>query len=149
MSVSSTPNPTDALLDILNSSDTSDWTLQKPQIKRHDTTTPQERENTSTDTVYVREGAGITITRFSADPETVTEDGTPACLVYSLDEDASRTHARDIFEIVRAYMNDNFDELNLYDIEPTSLNDYRAQSISRQTDHFVFGVEFETHRFTA
>lgn len=148
MSVSSTPNPTDALLDILNDSDTSQWTLQKPQLRRHDTTTPQERENTTTDTVYVREGAGLTINRFSADAGTVTEDGTPACLVYSLDENASRTHARDIFEIVRTYMNDNFSDLNLYDITPVSLNDYRAQTISRQTDHYVFGVEFETHRYT-
>lgn len=148
MSVSSTPNPADALLDILTASDTTQWRLQKPQILRHDTTTPQEREHTTTDTVYVREGAGVSINRFSADPETVTEDGTPACLVYSLDEDASRTHARDIFEIGRSYMNDNFSELNLYDIEPVSLSDYRAQTISRQTDHYVFGVEFETHRFT-
>ena len=146
MSISDSTNPVDALIEILEATDTAEWTLSKPEINRHDEISPKGRENNQDDAVYVRSAAGVSFDRFSADPSDLKQDGSPTVLVYSLDEDRARTHAGDIVEFLRQLMNDNYAQTAFHNIEPTEVVDNRASKITRQTNHFVFGVTAETHR---
>ena len=146
MSVTSSTNPVDAIIDILEDSATTEWTNDKPDIYRSDEISPKARENTNTDTIYVRNSGSVDLERFSADPLEQTEDGSVECLIYSFDESRSRQAARDVVGIFQDLMNDNYSKTDFHNIEPTSVTDNRAAKITRQTDHYVFLVEVETHR---
>jgi hypothetical protein len=146
MSITSDPDPVDAIVEILNATDTSEWTNSKPEIYRHDEVASKERENKQDDAVYVRSLATMELERFSADNAEQTEDGSIQVLVYSLDEDRSNQHARDIVEILQSLMNDNYDQTGFLSVEPTGLADNRAAKVTRQTRHYIYLVEVETHR---
>ena len=146
MSVTSDPDPVDAIVDILNATDTSEWSNTKPSIYRHDEVASKERENKQDDAVYVRSLATMELDRFSADNAEQTEDGQIQVLVYTLDANRSNQHARDIVEILQNLMNDNYTETGFLSVEPTGLADNRAAKVTRQTQHFIYLVEVETHR---
>jgi len=146
MSVSDSTDPTDAVIDILVASDTSEWTFSKPGIKRYEDISVKGRENTQSDTVYVHSPTELSLDRFSAEPADQTEEGNAQILIYSLVENRAREHARDVVEIIRQYMNDNYDSTEFHNIEPTAIVDNRAQKVARQTDHFVYAVDIEMER---
>ena len=186
MSVTSSTNPVDAIIDILNRIEQFDelvvesgetvtipaneiWYVEgdvvvngdleingklingvawenKPDIYRLDEVSPKARENTNTDTLYVRNAGSVDLERFSADVAEQTEDGSAECLIYSFDESRSRQAARDVVGIFQDLMNDNYSKTDFHNIEPTAITDNRAAKITRQTDHYVFLVEIETHR---
>jgi hypothetical protein len=146
MSVTSASDPVDAIVDILNATDTAKWTNTKPEIYRHDEVASKERENKQDDAVYVRSLATMELDRFSADNAEQTEDGNIQVLVYSLDEDRSNQHARDIVEVLQSLMNDNYEQTGFLSVEPTGLADNRAAKVTRQTRHYIYLVEVETHR---
>lgn len=146
MSITSDPDPVDAIVDILNATDTSQWTNTKPSIYRHDEVASKERENKQDDAVYVRSLAAMELDRFSADNAEQTEDGQIQVLVYTLDANRSNQHARDIVEILQSLMNDNYTQTGFLSVEPTGLADNRAAKVTRQTRHYIYLVEAETHR---
>ena len=146
MSVTDNPNPVDAVVEILEATDTAEWQNTKPKIFRADESTPQGRENETGDAIYVRSVQSLQLERFSADPQEQTEDGTVEVLVYSLSERRSREHARDIVGFFRDLLNDNYDQTDFLTVEPTQITDNRAAKAVRQTDHFIFIVEITTHR---
>ena len=146
MSLTDSTNPVDALIDILEATDTAEWTLDKPEINRHDDVSPKGRENKNNDAIYVRSASGVQFDRFSADKADLTADGSPTVLIYSLAEDRARIHAEDVVGFLRDLMNDNYTQTNFHDIQPTEVVDNRASKITRQTRHFIFGVTAETSR---
>ena len=146
MSVTSDPDPVDAIVEILNATDAAEWTNSKPEIYRHDEVASKERESKQDDAVYVRSLATMELDRFSADNAEQTERGQVQVLVYSYDANRSNQHARDIVEILQSLMNDNYTQTGFLSVEPTGLADNRAAKVTRQTRHFVYLVEVETHR---
>ena len=146
MSVTSDSDPVDAIVEILEATDTGEWTNSKPEIHRHDEVTSKERENKQDDAVYVRSLATMELDRFSADNAEQTEDGQVQVLVYTLAANRSNQHARDIVEILQSLMKDNYTQTGFLSVEPTGLADNRAAKVTRQTRHFVYLVEVETHR---
>ena len=146
MSITSDSDPVDAIVEILKATDTAEWTNSKPEIYRHDKVASKERENKQDDAVYVRSLATMELDRFSADNAEQTEDGQIQVLVYTLDANRSNQHARDIVEILQNLMNDNYTETGFLSVEPTGLADNRAAKVTRQTQHFIYLVEVETHR---
>lgn len=148
MSVSDATDPTDAVIDILVDSDTSEWSFPKPSIERYEDVPVKSRENAQADYLYVHSPTEMTLERFSADPVVQTEDGSAQILVYALAEARARQHARDSVTILRGYMNDNYAATEYHDIEPTAIIDNRAQKIARQTDHYIYAVDVEMERIT-
>ena len=146
MSITSASDPVDAIVEILKATDTAEWTNSKPEIHRHDEVASKQRENKQDDAVYVRSLATMELDRFSADNAEQTEDGQVQVLVYSYDANRSNQHARDIVEILQSLMNDNYTQTGFLSVEPTGLADNRAAKVTRQTRHFVYLVEVETHR---
>jgi hypothetical protein len=146
MSITSASDPVDAIVDILNATDTAEWTFSKPEIYRHDEVSSKDRENNQDDAVYVRSLATMELDRFSADNAEQTEDGQVQVLVYSYDANRSNQHARDIVEFLQSLMNDNYDQTGFLSVEPTGLADNRAAKVTRQTRHYIYLVEVETHR---
>ena len=67
-------------------------------------------------------------------------------LVYTLDANRSNQHARDIVGFLQSLMNDNYTETGFLSVEPTGLADNRAAKVTRQTQHYIYLVEVETHR---
>ena len=146
MSVSSADDPVETIRDILDATDTTNWTNTKPNILRLDDSTPKGRENEQDDTIYIRSTATVDLDRFSADPVEQTEDASVDILVYTLDDTRGKDHTRDILEFMRDFMNDNFEQTGWHDIQPTNVTDTRGSRIERQTNHFVFVVEVELER---
>jgi len=149
MSVTDSPDPVDAIVDILKATDTTNWSNRKPSlIESMEQTSPKGRENRQDDAIYVR-GPGIDIERFSADPDDLMEDGTAEILIYSLDRTRLTTHTRDVIDFLRGYMNDNYEDTVFHNIVPTATTDNRQAKITRQTNHFVSLVEVELHRLSS
>jgi hypothetical protein len=149
MSVTNSPDPVDAIVDILQAEDTNNWSLRKPSIiKSIEQTSPKDRENTEDDAIYVR-GPGLDIERFSADPNDLMENGTAEILIYSLDKNRATQHTRDIIDFLREYMNDNYTQTDHHHIVPSGTTDNRQSKITRRTDHFVSLVEVELHRISS
>ena len=146
MSITSASDPVDAIVEILKATYTAEWTNSKPEIHRHDEVASKQRENKQDDAVYVRSLATMELDRFSADNAEQTEGGQVQVLVYTLAANRSNQHARDIVGFLQSLMNDNYTQTGFLSVEPTGLADNRAAKVTRQTRHFVYLVEVETHR---
>ena len=149
MSITQTTNPVDAIVDILEATDDTDYTTEKPEVFRHDTTTPQGRENEARDAAYVLSSASNQFDRFGVEPgaqDEQTADADVSILVKSLTKGNGETLARDIRGILQGFMSDNYDRTAFHHIEPTQIIDDRAGRITRQTDHEDFIIECSLHR---
>jgi hypothetical protein len=144
MSVTNADDPVETVLDILDAH--TGWTNTTPEIYRMDETTPKGRENTQADSIYVRATATTELDRFSADPESQTENAGVDMLIYSLDNTRAKTLGEDLKALFQGYMNDNFTDTNWHNIEPTNITDTRGARVARQTDHYVFIVEVDLER---
>jgi len=146
MSVTSDPDPVNAIVDILNDETRKNWTNRKPSIiESLDESTPKARENEDSDAIYVR-GPGLDIERHSAEGDLFREDGTVDILIYSLDKNRSTALKRDVIGFIKEYVNDNFSQTAHHNIEPVSTTDNRQATVARQTDHFVSLVEVSVER---
>lgn len=129
------------------------WPDQDPIIKRVEDTTPKTRQNTTEPAIYVHKPVDDDITRFSAESLALEEDETVEIYIYILEtedatppERAAREYRNRIVNVMSGYMNDNYTRTEFLYLEPTGATDARASTIARQTDHYVYSVEVETHR---
>jgi len=129
------------------------WPDQDPIIKRVEDTTPKTRQNTTEPAIYVHKPVDDDITRFSAESLALEEDETVEIYIYILEtedetppERAAREYRNRIVNVMSGYMNDNYTRTEFLYLEPTGATDARASTIARQTDHYVYSVEIETHR---
>ena len=139
------------IIDIL--SNIGRWPGQKPIVKPIEDTTPKTRQNTTQPAIYVHKPVGDELTKFSAESLALEEDETVELYIYILQtedetppERAAREYRNRVINALSAYMNDNYARTEFLYLEPSGATDARASTIARQTDHFVYTVEIDTHR---
>ena len=129
------------------------WPDTDPLIKRIEDTTPKTRQNTTQPAIYVHKPVGDELTRFSAESLALEEDETVELYIYILQtedqtppERAAREYRNRVINALSGYMDDNYARTEFLYLEPSGATDARASTIARQTDHFVYTVEIDTHR---
>jgi predicted RecA/RadA family phage recombinase len=147
--ITNATDPRVAVADIL--SNTGDWPGDKPDVDFYDDVTPKARQNKRQPALYVHKPIQDEIERFSPRAATRTEDETVEVLIFILESDGNpreqaRKYRNRIVNQIRRYSTDNYLRTEFHRIEPTASTDNRAQHITRQSDHYVYSVEIQTHR---
>jgi len=147
--ITNATDPRVAVADIL--SNTGDWPGDKPDVDFYDDVTPKARQNKRQPALYVHKPIQDEIERFSPRAATRTEDETVEVLIFILESDGNpreqaRKYRNRIVNQIRKYSTDNYLRTEFHRIEPTASTDSRAQHITRQSDHYVYSVEIQTHR---
>lgn len=151
MSVSTTAvTPVNAIVDILDGTPATDWTLTTPSVYRWHERSERERGPGQGQPLELHcwMPTTSTLTRMSADRETLQEDSTVEIHVMSLDEGETITTARDVIHILSEYMDEQQTNTNYVDFQPSSVEDFREAKLSERTDHYVYVVECELERLT-
>jgi hypothetical protein len=152
MSLSTTRDPVDTIVALLNNTTAADFTGNKPQIFRYDETTSKGRQNEARPALYVVAFGSTTLTRFGVDPgvdDTQQEQGEVQVICATLQQADAQTLAEDVVGILRGFQADNFDSTNQHAIMPTSIVDNRAQKMARMTNQFIYVVECQTERLAS
>jgi hypothetical protein len=130
----------------------TDWPDADPIIEFNEDVPQKAKENTQDPAIYIMKSVGDELERFSAAFGELTEDETVNMMVWILGDTESesnrlaRQYRNEIVNIFREYMNDNYTNIEFHRAEPSNTTDFREQSIARQTDHYIYGVEVDTHR---
>jgi hypothetical protein len=133
------------------------WTHGEPVVEKYENTSIKAKNNRTETALYIHKPASDGIDRFSASQDPLLEQtDTVRLTIWYLGEasdtppsdEIARQYRDDIIDIARTYMNDNFTETTFHNLEPTDSTDFRHQNITRQTDHYIYGVTVETDRLT-
>lgn len=151
MSTTTQTDPVDAIQDLLDGAPTSTWgTTQDPDVFRWDEVAQTERGpgQGQPPHLYVWQPTGGPIERFSADGVLLWEPDSPVEVwAYSLDEIDTKTLAQDVINFIDDYLDDQEENTPFVDIQPTMVEDFREQKVTRRTDHYVYRVEIMLESF--
>ena len=129
---------------------TYNWPNDKPDVFRSEEIPQKAKQNNSDPAIYVHKPSSGEIERFSADGIDMTEDESVELHVWILDttnpERSAREYRNEIVNTFAEYTNDNYGNTEFHRIEPTNSTDFRQEHIARQTDHYIYSVEIDTHR---
>jgi len=147
---SSATAPVDAIIDLLEGADSSDWTNADPNVFSWWDRTQQERGpgDGQPAELYVWMPVATNIDRLSADAEVLIEESTVEIWVFTLDELETQEYARDVIFYLSDYMNDNEQRTLFHNLEPSGVEDFREQKVSERTDHYVYTVEMRLRKIT-
>jgi hypothetical protein len=152
MSTTSEPNPVDAIVDILEATDDTDYANDdgKPNriARSDDYTQKQKRAYYQTDALYVRgdPAGGAEQTAHDATGEKYQERATVLIEVWSPESDQRATSiGRDVHAAVRAYWTDNAVETVWTTIRPSTVNDWTDESFNTGK-HSLYGVVVDMMR---
>jgi hypothetical protein len=147
MSATSTkPQAVDAVLELLQDSDPSVWTNQKPEAYHYFAHSQSERGpgHEMPPYLYVWNPTDGDIQQFDAENSHQLEYLTVEIQVWTLDEQDATLYQRDLLQFMSEYARDNYEQTRFHQIRPTTQSDYRSEKPARPTDHYVTGVEVET-----
>ena len=136
--------------DILESN--TDWPDSEPIIEYNEDVSHKSKENTQDAAIYIMKRDSDELERFSADFGDLTEDETVTMMIWVLGDSQTnsqrlaRQYRNEVVNVFRAYMNDNYTNIEFHRAEPSNTTDHRQEHITRQTDHYIYGVEVDTHR---
>lgn len=146
---SNSTDPVQATVDLLEGAASSVWTHADPDVFNRWETTQQHREQYAQPAIYVWSPIEGTFDRLSADNAYLDETQTIECSVWVLN-DASENSAKkcadygdDLIQFLSSYGNDNEAKTSFHGVNPTNVNDLRAENIPRQSDHFLVEVQAE------
>jgi len=141
-------DPREAGVDLLEQ--TYNWPDAKPEVKRAESVPWKSRENTIKPRIYVQKPTSDELDRFSADGSDLTEDETVRFDIWIVDGDnpaeLARQYRNQVVNRLYKYSNDNYSNTEFQYIQPTNSTDFRAQTSSRQTDHYIYTIEVDMHR---
>ena len=134
---SNSDDPVEIVIDILQGY--SSWTLETPTVKRWEEVAQSERGpgHGQPAELYVLREPTQDHETLDAEGSTVTETGSVTIFTYSLDPAEAYQYNQDVIRLLEEYIRDNYQNTNLHNIEGEESNDYRAEHLTRKTDHFV------------
>jgi len=151
MSVTSAAHHVPAIINLLNAAANTAWPNDTaPDVFRYQDRSQQERGPGAGQVphLYVWSPTTSSIEQFTRDGTRFNRSDVIDILVYSFEETTARTYRDAAVEILSQYLDDNETETPYSTVEPTGLNDYREQKATRQTQHFVMGLEVEPRGLT-
>lgn len=153
MSVSSSRDPRQAVLDVLDASTVGDWSNAgaKPgTIGAVDDSTFETKTNRQGDAIYVWSPNPGPLTSHGAGTEKVIEEPVVQVEAWTTNGDARADDLRrDAQSIVLSYAADNIDRTNWHSFLPENTEDRRHESqAARRGDHHVGAVQFTLDRLS-
>jgi len=151
MSVTSAGHHVPAIIELLEAASATAWpTDTSPDIFRYQDRAQSERGPGADQPphLYVWSPTTSSLEQFTRDGTRFDRSDVIYVLVYSFEEVESREYRDAAVEILSSFLDDNETETPYSTVEPTGLNDYREQKATRQTQHFVMGLEVEPRGLT-
>jgi len=149
MSISSTEqNPVDAITDLLQQTDDTNYTGTKPEVvERIFERTPQARHNESRDAIYVWQPVDGEIDRVTADGTLLLREDTVEILIYVLEDEARAVQLQqDLIQFFSDYIDDNKADTQFNHVQPTDLTDGRPENLPRDTGYHITGITLELNK---
>lgn len=146
MSVSTSTDPVQAIIDILTGTAAAEWTTAgaKPaHIERQEETSQNMKGNRSDDAIYVNRSADTSMNPLGAEVARVDESSLVNVDVWTLDSSAqAEAIGGDVKRILFQYANDNHVATEFGRIRPETVADVRGETIPTQADHYreIFAV---------
>jgi hypothetical protein len=142
--------PQNAIVELLETADTSVWSTDDPNVFRWQERTENERGpgDGQPPELYVWQPTSAELTRISADNDLLQEEPTVEIYIYTLSESDTTSLSRDVISYMSALMSDNYSNSEFADIVPTGVEDFREQKMRETTNHFVYSVEVSLERET-
>lgn len=146
MSVSTSTDPVEAIIDILTGTAAAEWTTAgaKPvHIERQEASSQNVKGNRSDDALYVHRSADTSMTPLGAEVARVDESSLVNVDVWTLESSAqAEAIGDDVKRILFQYANDNHAATRFGRIRPETVSDVRSETIPTQADHYreIFGV---------
>jgi hypothetical protein len=149
MSISSERNPVDAILELLEGTDDTDYQDSKPPvIERIDESSGQTRVNRSQDSFYVYSPTDATVERISADGVAADSTEEVRVLIWVLgDAQKAKRFRQDVLDYLSTFMDDNTKQTGLNNIEPVAQADLRNEAQPRASSHSITGVTVSTDNY--
>jgi hypothetical protein len=149
MSITSETDPVEAVVDLLQDADATEWTGTTPTVKRYWDDAQSERGPGADQPpiIYVWspvEGNTEALSGFAYDR--LDEQPTVELQVWSLDDVEAEATAQDAVGYLADFGNDNEASSPFHRVRPTTVNDFRAQKPARTTKHYIFTVTIELRR---
>lgn len=146
MSTTSAEHHVQAIIDLLDAADASEWTPDPPDVRRYwdDAQSEKGPGGGQPAVAYVWSPADSTLDRFSIDGTKFRQTNTVEVQLWSLDEQEPVQLQNDVVEILSGYLDDNKTETPYSDVAPTSVSDFREQKPARITDHYIMSVVIDT-----
>jgi len=149
MSISSSEsNPVNAVTDLLQQTDDTDYTGTKPEVIEDVwERTPQARLNETRDAVYIWQPVDGEIERVTADGDLLFRENTVEVWVYVLEDKPRAVQLReDILQFLSDYIDDNKENTEFNDVQPVNDMDNRPSNLPRNTSHDVMGVTLDLNK---
>ena len=146
MSVTSADHHVQAVIDLLENADATEWTPDPPDIRNYWDDAQSERGPGAGQpaVAYVWSPADTSLDRFSMDGTKFRQNDTVEVQFWSLDEQEPVQLQSDAVDILSQYLDDNKVQTPYTDVAPTSTADYREQTPARTTDHYIMSVTVDT-----
>ena len=147
MSVTSAGHHVQAIIDLLENADSTEWTpATDPVVKQYWDDAQSERGPGADQPaiLYVWSPTGSSLDRFSMDGDDFDRSDTIEVQAWSLDETVVEQLQADVVDILSQYLDDNKVQTPYHDVAPVNTEDFREQKPARSTDHYVMSVEVET-----
>jgi len=147
MSITTATQPVQAIIDLLENADSTEWTpTQDPVVKNYWNDSQSERGpgDGQPPILYVWSPTGSTLDRFSVDGDDFQRNDTVEVQAWSLVESETVGLQEDVIDILSQYLDDNETDTPYTDVAPVNAEDFREQTPARSTQHYVMSVEVET-----
>jgi hypothetical protein len=146
MSVTSADHHVEAIIDLLQAADSSDWQHGVPSIRPFWEDTQQEKGPGADQPaiIYVWSPVDSSLERFSMDQTNLEVTNTVEAQVWSLDDQEAVDYLNDTIQVITNYLDDNKVQTPFADVQPSAASDFRAQNNARVTQHYILSVEVDT-----
>lgn len=147
LATSDSDDPVVTVVELLDGTSAADWPGTKPtHIEKQWESDQRTKGNRSGPAAYVWSPADGTRDQLGAEYDTVVQTETVGIDVWTLDDERSDGVAGDVVAILEEYATDNRENTEWVTIRPTQIDDRRAETIARRTDHHVVSVSVELMR---
>jgi len=148
MSVSSSDNPTETIVDILTNASTSEWTHDTPEIQKFHATRPKSRFSDPDPVLYVWQPTETDLQEQSADGTRLIEIAPAQVLMSTINNDDTviMDYQRDVLQIVGGYLRDNESSTTWEWIQPDGLQDIRNEHNPQRTEQYLSAVNIQLQR---
>jgi len=151
MSVTSSESePVDAVKDLLEQQDSSNWTNQAPVIEYVHKVPFSEKGpgDGQPAELFVWQPVDSDISKLTADGRHLDEDHNVEVQIWTLTESETVEYQRDVIQIFGDYLDSQQDTTEFITLPPTSTRDLRSDKLPRKTSHYLATVEISPRKLS-
>jgi len=151
MSVTSSESePVDAVKDLLEQQDSSNWTNQAPVIEYvHEVPFSEKGPGDGQPAeLFVWQPVDSDISKLTAEGRYLDEDHNVEVQIWTLTESETMEYARDVIQIFGDFLDTQKNVSEFITLPPTSTRDLRSDKLPRKTSHYLATVEISPRKLS-